>query len=43
MILLHGGGLRLVEYKGKTQMGFQQHLKESLDHKLNLKIPLLNC
>ena len=49
MILLHQGGvggtrgLLSVEYKGKNQMGFQQHLKEPLDHKLNLKIPPLNC
>ena len=34
MILLHQGGtrgLRSVEYKSKNQMGFQQHMKESLD------------
>ena len=45
MILLHQGGtrgVRSVEYKSKNQMGFQQHMKESLEQKLIPKIPLLN-
>ena len=43
--LIASGGtpdLISVEYKSKNQKGLQQ-LKESLDQKLTLKIPLLNC
>ena len=44
-LIARGGTLELrsMEYKSKNQMGFQLHLKESLDQKLTLKIPLLNC
>ena len=31
----------IVEYKSKNQKDLQQHLKESLDQKLTLKIPTL--
>ena len=36
-------GLISVEYKSKNLLSSLQQLKESLDQKLNLKIPLLNC
>ena len=42
-LIARGGTLELrsMDYKSKNQMGFQLHLKESLDQKLTLKIPTL--